>query len=347
MGVTKKIFLFLAAFAVVASVLILVGYVWQEGIIDSSVNDEGSKILTPLEAWWTTAWSKDGAEVNVDYVQGGNTLNETDYVENGYSPYGVQVAGSEVIHRTGVDIYGREQNMTIGVLSSWSGGTVKPNSVIANGTFTCPAGAEFEQAWFGLNLEVTVNCEYNDMGQLAGGSGNEEFSGHLSTSTGKISFAGNVTATFEPMYGEITWTNSTEKTEYYYEGKPYAETVTATIPQSELIGGNLVIVQETVRTTTAFADGSHRESEIVISWQRNDLGVCTGKSAGGTVVGTEIMNGNRVNYSGSIVFDYGFDSRLGWYKTGYTETRSRNTGLPERLPFEAIFVDDPYLRPVF
>jgi hypothetical protein len=346
MRVTKRVFLFLATFAIVASVLILVGYVWQEGIIDSSENDKGSKILTPLEAWWTTEWSKDGAEANVDYVQGGNTLTATNTVEKFYNPYGAEVEGSEVIQRTGEDIYGRKQNMTIGVLSGWHG-TVKPNSVIANGTFTCPAGAESEQAWFALNLEVTVNCEYNDRGQLVGGSGNEEFFGHILTSSGKIAFRGNVTATFEPMYGEITWTNRTEKTEYYYDDKPYAETVTATIPQSELIGGELVIVQETVRTTTTFADGSHRESEIVISWQRNNYGVSTGKSAGGTVTGTEIINGNQVNYSGSIDLDYGFDSRIGWHKIGYTERRSSNTRLPERLPFELMFVDDPYLRPVF
>ena len=341
----KRGLLFLVVSVILVSVLIL-GYVWQEGIIERLVNDEGNRILTPLEAWWTTGWSVDDAEANVDYVQGGNTLSETVHVEETYTPYGVQVGGSEVTQRTGEDIYGRKQNMTISVLSSWRG-TVKPDSIIASGTFTYPANVEFEQGLFALNLEVTVDCEYNDKGQLLGGSGKEDFFGHILTSSGKIAYRGNVTATFETLYGEIVWTDRTEKTEYYYDNKLYAQTVTITIPQSKYLGGKLVTIQEIVRTNTTFADGSHRESEIVISWQRSEYGVATGISASGTVTGTEIINGSQIDYSGAISLDYGFDSRVGWHKIGYNERKTSNTRLPKRLPFESIFVDDPYLRPVF
>jgi hypothetical protein len=59
------------------------------------------------------------------------------------------------------------------------------------------------------------------------------------------------------------------------------------------------------------------------------------------------VNGESVDYTGSITLDYRFDSRVGWHKGGYSEENSAGTALPQRLPLEAIFIDDPYLRPVF
>jgi hypothetical protein len=103
----------------------------------------------------------------------------------------------------------------------------------------------------------------------------------------------------------------------------------------------------TVRTTTRYADGSNRESEIVLVWQRNAAGLTSGRSGSGTVSGVEVVNGVSIKYDGEITLDYGFDTRIGWFKTGYREELSANAALPNRLPLEVISIDDLYLRPVF
>lgn len=356
---SKKAMLISVAFVVIVFALILVGYFGQErpsngspkdgSQNDGSPNDKESEISMPFEAWWTTEWSQDGANANVGYTKAedGNTLTEVINVGTYYDPYGVRIEGSEVTHRTGKDIYGREQNITIGKIASWRGGTAKPDSILAYGTFVCPAGKEFEEGWFSLSFNVTLQCEYNDRGQLAGGFGDEKFFGHLLTSSGKIAFSGNVTATFDVKDGYVVWLNRTESTKYYCNNKLYADMVTVIIPQSQYLGGEWLPVSWNVKTTTSFADDSHRESEIVVSWQRREDGVSTEKSASGTVTGTEIISGHPTSYSGTITLDYERDSKVGWYKTAYKETRSSNVSLPKRLPFEAIFLDDPYLRPVF
>jgi hypothetical protein len=92
---------------------------------------------------------------------------------------------------------------------------------------------------------------------------------------------------------------------------PYAEMVTLATPKSEYLGGDYVTVRETVRTTTRYADGSNRESEIVLVWQRNAAGLTSGRSGSGTVSGVEVVNGMSIKYDGEITLDYGFDTRIG------------------------------------
>jgi len=295
----------------------------------------GEQGLGPLPAWWVPTWSEDGVDLSVEYTQGTGKLSESIHVGTSYDSFGVPVEGSEVTVRKGEDIYGRELDMTIGTLSGWHA-QLKPDSVVASGTATHPAG-------FARTLRVTVHYEYNES-QLRGGSGNEEFSVRI---PGGITYSGSATGTFTAQYGQLVWTERVENTSYYLGDKPYAETVIVTTPESDYLGGRLVVVQQSVKTTTTYADGSRRESDIVISWQRDENGVCSGKSGSGVVTGTEVVNGTPVDYTGSVTLDYGFDSHIGWYKTGYSEARSAETELPKRLPFEVIFIDDPYLRPVF
>lgn len=307
--------------------------------------EERREILRPIAAWWLPKWSEDGANLSVRYTRGKGTLSITIHVSRGYDPFGVPLAGDEVKEYKGEDIYGREQDVTVVVPSSWRGG-LKPDSVVAYGTITYPSGVNFEQSWFAQSLRVTVNCEYDDKGYLKGGSGNQEFSGHLSTSAGTITYSGNATGTFTALYGQLGWTKRVQKTNYYGDNKPYAETVTITTAESKYLGGRLVVVREIEKTTTTYADGSQRESEVDILYQRNEHGVLSGKSASGVVTGAEVTNGKPVSYAGSIAMDYGFDSSIGWHKVAYSEKRPAADRLPERLPFEVIFIDDFYFRPV-
>ena len=334
----------LIAFVIATLVVVLAGC-GKTGSPESmpTQGGEGRQTSESLAGWWEAKWSENGANLNVRYTRSSGTLSETTHVEGSYNPFGTQTGGRETKQRKGEDIYGRQQDTTIQTPSSWRGSSVKPDSTIASGTFSYPAGVPFEQSAFGRSLKATIHPEYNEAGQLTGGSGSEEFSGHLSSSAGKILYSGNVVANFTVQNGELAWTERTEKTSYSYDGKPYAETVAVVTPESKYLGGRFVVVRETLKTTTSYSDGSRRESEIVILWQRNESGVATGKSGSGTVIGNEVIKGKPVNYTGSIGIDYGFDSRIGWYKVGYSEKRSAKTALPTHLPFEVVFVDDPYL----
>jgi hypothetical protein len=300
-----------------------------------------------LSCWWLAEWSEDGLELDVKYTQGSGALQEVIHVGYGYDPYGMKVEGEEVTQRQGEDIYGRGQNTTVGIISTRHGSKLGPDSVIGSGTFNYPSLAEFEQSWFAREFKITVTCEYNSEGQLQGGVGSETFSGHIMTSSGEITFEGEATGTFAIRNGQLGWTGRTERTNYDFNGKPYAETVTTVSPESEYLGGKWHTVGEAIKTSTNYADGSQRESECIITWNRNEYGVCTGKSGSGTVSGTEILNGQPIDYAGSVTISYGFNSKLGWFKQGYTESRTAQAGLPKRLPFEVIYIDDLYLRPVF
>jgi hypothetical protein len=321
-------------------------------IVGSLIEDSKSGVGSPtlglglINAWWLPKWSDDGANLNLRYTRGKGTMSQTTQNERQYNSFGVQVGGDVVIHRKGEDIYGREQDMIIRTLSSWRG-SVKPDSVAASGTITYPNEVGVGQSWFNRSLKVMVIPEYNEKGEIKGGSGTESFSGHILTSAGKVTYSGSATGTFTVSYGKLHWTQRIEETTYYLGDKPYAVTVTVIIPESQMLGGNLLPIREHTKTTTTCADGSRRESDVVILWPRNENGVLTGKSGSGVVTGTEVINGKPVNYTGLVTIDYGFDSKEGWHKVGYNEKRSADTGLPNRLPFEVIYIDDLYMRPVF
>ena len=335
----------LIALMIATLVVMPTGCVKKETL--ESKNEDGSQVAVPFLGWWEPEWSEDGANLSIRYTQGRNTLSTVIHVGNSFGSSGVQIKGNETRHSEGEDIYGREQDTIIGTASMFHGGSVKPESEIANGTFIYPAGQEFEQSLFARSFKVTISYEYNDKGQLKGGTGTEEISGHISTSVDKIAYTGIATGTFTTEYGQLVWTERTEKTNYYYKDKLYAETVTVITPQSKYIGGKFRILQETVKTTTAYADGSKRESEIVVLYQRNENGKLENKSATGVVTGVDLINGKPIDYSGSITIDYAFDYKVGWHKVGYNEKRSAEIELLKTLPFEVIFIDDPYLRPVF
>lgn len=315
-------------------------------LIQDLKSGEGSPTLRLLNAWWLPKWSDDGENLNLMYTQGKGTMSETTQNVRKYNNFGVQYGGEVVTHRKGEDIYGREQDMTIRTPLSWHG-SVMPDSVAASGTITYPTEVGVEQSWFTRSFNVTVIYEYNDKGEFKGGSGKESFSGHILTTAGEITYSGSATGTFTALYGKLHWTNRIEETKYNAGDKPYAETVTEIIPESQMLGGSLLTIRERAKTTTTYADGSRRESDVVILWPRNENGVLTGKSGSGVVTGTEIINGKPISYTGSVTIDYGFASREGWHKVGYNEKRFADTGLPNRLPFEVIFIDDSYMRPVF
>ena len=46
-------------------------------------------------------------------------------------------------------------------------------------------------------------------------------------------------------------------------------------------------------------------------WHLNTAGVPSGRSGSGVVTGTEIVKRKTVGYTGEIMLDYGFDTRIG------------------------------------
>jgi hypothetical protein len=318
----------------------------EGSLIQDLKSGEGSPTPRLLDAWWLPKWSDDGENLSLTYTQGKGTMSETNQNVRKYNNFGVQYGGEVVTHRKGEDFYGREQDMTIRTPLSWHG-SVQPDSVAASGTITYPTAVGVEQSWFTRSLNVTVFYEYNDKGEFMGGSGKESFSGHILTNTGKITYSGSATGNFTVLYGKLLWTHRIEETKYNDGDKPYAETVMVIFPESQMLAGSLLTIREHAKTTTTYADGSRRESDVVILWPRNENGVLIGKSGSGVVNGTEVINGKPISYTGSVTIDYGFTSKEGWHKVGYNEKRLADIGLPNRLPFEVIFIDDSYMRPVF
>lgn len=313
----------------------------------SQISERIDLITEPFIGWWKPDWSENSSELNVEYAQGKNTLLKVIHVGNSLDAFGVQIDSNETTHIEGGDIYGREQNVTIGTAAMFQGISVKPESIMADGMFIYPSGQGFDNSLFAHNFKVMVSYKYNNKGQLESGSGSEEISGHLSIPEEKILYSGNASGTFTIEHGQLAWKARTEKISYYYKDKLYAETVTAVTPQSEYLGGKLSLLKETIKTTTTYADGGKRESQITVLYQRNENGILESKTATGIVTEDNLINGKLINYSGTVNLKYSFDEEIGWYKAGYNEKSTDNTKLLKTLPFEIIFIDDLYLRPVF
>ena len=327
-------------FAVLLSVsLIACGGGGGSGSSSNSSNSNTSD--GELLGWWEAQWSEDGASINAKYTKGNNSLSEITTTKNTYNQYGILVRIDEVTTAKGVDTYGREQDLTTDSLYLWLGGKVRPDSSLRTGTFVYPAGMQFDQSQYSRSINSTITYQYDSMGNLTGGSYSENFSGQISFQTGKFTYSGNVTATPEIKDGQLLFKQQVETTDYYDGGKLYAETERIISGNSQYFGGKWVTVSENHVTKTTYANGSQRNSDINILWQRDQYGINTGKSGSGVVTGSEIINGKPVNYTGSITVDYDFHSNLGWYKSGYYESRVAESSLPKRLPFEVIlFIDD-------
>ena len=272
----------------------------------------GTGAVSPAVLWWRQEWSADGGTLSVNYNQCQSNLSGTETIGKNYTSGGVLENSTDVELRHGTDVYGRAQNRTIATLSIWHGGSVKPDSETAEGTIVYPATAD---SLFTRSVSVNLTWEYDSNGRLWGGTGAEESSGHISTSGSGLTFSGSASGSFLIMSGKLACTQRVEQTDYYYEGKLYANVTTVITPQSQWFGGVLSIVRETCKTTTTYADGGQRESDIVVLWQRNENGSLTGKSGSGSVTGTEIINGRPVSYTGVITLSYDYNTQSGWHKT--------------------------------
>ena len=324
--------------------IVLFGGCIQQNFADLSDNISDEAMLT---GWWLQSWSEDGKDLNITYNRGTNTMSIRIIDSDSYNPFGIQTNREEVKQNVGEDIYGRDLNTTIAMPSTWRGGSVKPEYIVGNGTIIYPVGANLEQSLFSRRFNVKINNEYDENGNLVGAYGKEEFSGHILTQTEKITYSGYATGNFTEKDGQPVWTNRIEKTNYYQNDKFYAKTVTTVLPSSEYLGGRWVKTREDQKTVTIYADGSNRESDLIIIFQRNESGIMSGITGNGIVKGSDVTAGKNVNYSGSININYGFESKIGWYKTGYNEKISGSGRLLKRLPFEAILISDIYFRPVF
>ena len=211
---------------------------------------------------------------------------------------------------------------------------MKSTSRVTYGTVTHSTG-------FSRTSTVKLSYEYDEVGHLLGGSGSEVFSGSL---PGGVTYSGSSNVICGILEGELAWTKRVEQASYFKDGKLYAEALTITVPESAKRPVFYRSVRETEWTTTAYADGGRRESNIVILYGWDDVGNNIGKSASGTVTGTEIVKGLPVDYTGLITITY-VNIGGAWEKVGFEEEKSSAVSLAKRLPFEVIFCDDHTLRP--
>lgn len=289
------------------------------------------------DGWWISKWSKDGKTLKIDYDQKGGGSSSRTWVDYKWDNSGKLLEKVSYTTSSGTDMHGREWNVTVKDYYKGFGGVVKLTTSVTDGTVTHSAG-------FSRKSTLEVNYERDEKGILTGGSGSEVFSGSL---PGGITYSGNSTVTWAVWTERVpeailVWTKRVEQTIYYKDGKHYAQTITVTVPASEYWAGKIRLVRETERMTTTYADGSRRESEIVILYDWDPVGNVR-KSGSGTVTGTEIVNGLPVKYTGLINITYP-DPGYGWQKRSYDEKRSAAVSLLERLPFEVIFSNDHGLR---
>ncbi|MBA7669046.1 hypothetical protein ES703_77172 [subsurface metagenome] len=269
--------------------------------------------------------------LKIDYVSVAKEGGESGGGFTDYGPTGAKTESSTTI--SGTDAYGREWNKTVTVHYKMLGGSTKPISRVTYRTVTRSTG-------FSHTSTVKLSYEYDEVGHLMGGSGSEVFSGSL---PGGVTYSGSSNITCGVLEGALAWTKRIEQASYFNDGKLYAETLTITVPESAKSPVFYRPVRETELTTTTYADGGRRESNIVILYDWDDVGNNIRKNASGTVKGTDIVEGSPVDYSALITITY---VNIGgvWEKVGFEEKRSSEASLAKRLPFEVIFCDDHALR---
>ena len=138
------------------------------------------------------------------------------------------------------DIYGRLTNTTTREISYSPSGSfyLDPNPPAANGSLVYPSYSSFEQSQFFRNFTSSAKyTNYTTENPYPHGTYNEDFFGHITTSAGEITFSGNVTAPLIWLGSNQAFANRTEKTSYFLNGKPYAETTLTTTWISIIING--------------------------------------------------------------------------------------------------------------
>lgn len=289
-----------------------------------------TKIPQVDDAWWDQKWSKDGLTLNIDYNEVLSGSSGKDFIDYGRTGERTMSVDS----KSGTDIFGKKWNETVKNDYKILGGSTKPTLRTIYRTVTHSTG-------FARTSTASISYTYTEDGFLMGGSGSEKFSGSL---PGGLTYSGSSNVTYGAGGGTLAWEKRVEQASYYKDDKFYAETITVVVPESKYISGRLKPVRETERTTTTYAAGSRRESEIVILYNYDSSGNVR-KRGNGTLTGTEIIYGLPVNYTGTITITYpGPGMGGGDYKLNYEEKRSAMVSLPKRLPFEVIFSDDYGLR---
>ena len=306
--------------------------------------------IAPVDLWWQTNWSNNNATLNIIYnqIEDLPQPTQTNHVHTEYLPNGAFYYRTITTSYQGEDSYGRLTNTTKTTISYSPSGTfyLSPNPPTAYGSLLYPASSSIEQSQFARNFtSITTYNNYSPPNTPGEGTYKEEFSGHITTSVGEITFVGNVTA---PLTWDINqaFVNRTEKTSYSLNGKPYAETTLTTTWESSYINGAYRITRENDVTETYFADGDYRKSQITTSYQRDENGTITGKSSTGTVSGIDQIGTQSINYTGAINITFSSNQAGAWIKTSYHENRTAVSRL-QRVPFEALFIEDPQLNPMF
>lgn len=344
---TKMVALSLAFVLIITC--LAAGAYYLTAVLPQGTSPTSSPTIILLDLWWNTNWASDGSTLNVTYNQVSPTSPPiTQIVENKSYGHGVLINSTVITIEQINDHYGRQINTTTTTISFHSTTFfLSPNGLASYGSLFYPNTSSFEQSQFARNFTSTVNYENYTAGSTPNnGSYNEEFSGHIATSAGEITFFGNATASLALLGGVQSYTSYLVKTSYFLNGEPYAETSVTSSYKSSYIVTEYRLIEETVETKTFFADGSQRTSNIVISYTYNETGgFCTGKSGSGTVWGTDLVGGKIVNYNGSISLAFGGFNSAG-QKTGYYENRNTTVGLLKRVPFEVFFIDDSFMRPV-
>ncbi|MBN1999949.1 hypothetical protein JW935_20520 [candidate division KSB1 bacterium] len=299
-----------------------------------------TKDVAWLSGWWNASFSNNNTELDIHYLKETSRLTFDDKPLNKYDGDNL-VYTIESEKYTGIDVYGRSVDMSR--TTSFCPESV-PDTILYSGEIFYPS-ANVAESDVLINYRIQVNCQYDTIKKtyLTECSGNMD--GHIKTSIGTMTFNGASNGDLHIIDDRVCCSERTDNYNFQIAGETYAVVKMTVVPIALYSGGKFLLDRESITINTEYQDGSKRISEIIITWQRDGKCNITEKTVTGHFSGSEIQNNKTSTIAGTIEVDCsGRHYLCDYHKLNYKEIFTKGSKLPQRIPFEVIFVDDFFLR---
>ncbi len=299
-----------------------------------------TKDIAQLTGWWQSSLRNDDTEMDIEYVKDTSTLRFEKHPMKNYEGDQLVYVIDQATY-SGIDVYGRSVTMDLKRCRRPDG---VPDVVVYSGEIFYPSGNRADSDVF-FNYRIEVDCHYDKSKKAYMTECKGDINGHINSTKGKMTFEGTSNGELHVVDNRICCSERIDSYNFILDGKEYAAVTVKVVPIALYTNEKFRLDRETISINTEYADGSSRKSEVTIRWERDGAGRITAKTESGQFAGSEILNGKSNSIGGSIEIDCsGRHYLCDFYKIEYKEIYTQGAGLPKRVPFETIFVDDFFLR---
>lgn len=282
-------------------------------------------------AFWSTTWSSDGKYLKMPFNYYNNPYTSTyAYTTNAYDSNGVKISTIDYAYTHGYDSLGRTINIDdITICKYLTGKGLRRINSTVTGEYKHSSGYSFKE-------NIKSHYYYDSDGYwdsfTTSNSINGKFPG-VETFKGIATYPNN-----QIFFGDSIFPVKITKLSFYRYGVLQAISTFNLQTAYNRKGGRNVIQNNTLKTTTYFANGAYRSSTIKRYDYYDAYGVLQGRKISGTAIGYDKIYGKKAYYKSTITLpSFGKSYSTNYYKEVRT---SSSKSLAKIIPYEAKLYND-------